>query len=784
MAQRLEDKPVARSLVATTPEELLGYADLTQLPESTGVEKLVLKKGNLFAVTGRLGDIQPPGARDMGAYFEDTRFLSSLKLTIAGGPPVCLSTQETSEYTTQVDLTVTSLEFGGVFADPVNFLHLRREQLVDEQFVERLTFTNFLVHDVDYWVEYEFGVDFADQFEVRGARRRARGTLMRPRVDKDRVVFCYQGRDGMLYRSEVRFGRPPAELSAGRARFNFHLGPNETDGVELYVVPSVHPLNSAGKSVREQADQARKSGGAQLALAAEEPEAGWTYPGSEHQEQQPQQRRFEERLARARSEFARYAANSTSFKSNDEVFDRTLQQAVSDLKALQIQWDGRKVISAGIPWYASPFGRDALITGYQSLLVNPELARDALLFLAAHQGKRIDPFREEEPGKILHEIRRGELARSGEVPHTPYYGSVDATPLFLILLGEYLQWTDDRATGEQLLPAAEAALRWIDEYGDKDGDGFVEYQRVTEKGLANQGWKDSFNGVPHLDGSLAKAPIALIEVQAYCIDARRRMARLYRNLGRRDEAARLASAAQKMARRVDEAFWVEKTGSYALALDGDKRQVQTVTSNQGHLLFCRAVSDERARRVARSLMSPDSFSGWGIRTLARGQTPYNPLSYHNGTVWPHDNSMIAMGFSHYGLQKQATQVLSALYDTARHFRHHRLPELFCGMGRGEQDLPVSYPVSCSPQAWASGAFFLMLRACLGLYPDAPHKSLRIVNPQLPPWMRELTLHRLAVGTSRVTVHFTRTGEGCFAAITATEGPQLSVRIDIGGRPEE
>jgi glycogen debranching enzyme len=522
-----------RSLIPAAPEELLGYSDLTALPESTSVEKLVLKRGNLFAVTSRLGDIQPPGARDQGAYFEDTRFLSRLKLTMAGGPAVCLSTHSSSEYTSQIDLTVTSLDFGGHFAEPVNFLHIRREQLIDEQFVERLTFTNFLVRDVEYWIEWEFACDFADQFEVRSARRRSRGTLFAPRAEKDRVVWTYQGRDGALYRSEIKLSRPPDELTGTRARFTFRLGPNETSGVELSAVPSVHPLRNAGRTVREQADANRVAHADGHALATAEPESGWIYPGSDHPMAPPKRRRFEGRFSQARADFAAFAASSTRFRSADEVFDRALQQAISDLKALTISWDGRSVLGAGIPWYASPFGRDALITGFQALLVNPDLARDALLFLAAHQGQRVDPFREEEPGKILHEIRRGELARAGEVPHTPYYGSVDSTPLFLILLGEYLQWTDDRATGELLLPAAEAALRWIDESGDKDGDGFVEYQRLTERGLENQGWKDSRDGVPHLDGSPARPPIALVEVQGYCIDARRRMARLYRQLGRR-----------------------------------------------------------------------------------------------------------------------------------------------------------------------------------------------------------------------------------------------------------
>jgi glycogen debranching enzyme len=773
-----------RTLVIAKAAELLGYEDLGALPESTGTQKLVLKRGNLFAVASRLGDIWPAGARDQGAYFEDTRFLSKLKLTVAGGPPVVLSTQTRPEYISQVDLTVTSSHFGGVFQDPVNFLHLRREQLIDEHFVERLTLTNYLVRDIDYWVEYEFASDFADQFEVRGAKRRARGTYFQPLVREDGVVFCYQGRDAVLYRAEVFFPtRTPDRIEGGKARFAFHLGPNETASLELHALPSMHAVRS-GTSVREAADAARQSGFQPPPPATEEPEAGWLFPGSHPSSQPPAPRRFEERLVRARADYRQWADASTGMKSNEETLDWALSQAVADLKALSIFWEGRRVISAGVPWYASPFGRDALIAGFQALLVNPDVAREALLFLAAHQGKKVDDFREEEPGKILHEIRRGELARTGEVPHTPYYGSVDSTPLFLILFTEYLAWTNDRATGEQLLPAAEAALRWIDEYGDKDGDGLVEYQRKTERGLRNQGWKDSWDGVPHLDGTPAEPPIALVEVQGYCIDARRRMARLYRHLGRREDAARCMVAAQRLVRRVDEAFWMEKQGTYAIALDAGKRQVQSVSSNPGHLLFSRAIPAPRANRVARALLSADSFSGFGIRTLAKGQRAYNPLSYHDGTVWPHDNSLIAMGFSNYGLQKLAAQVLSGAYDACRQFRLYRLPELFCGMARAEGDLVVSYPVSCSPQAWASGALFLMIRACLGLYPDAQRKTLKIVNPHLPAPIRRLRLERLRIGNTRVTVEFTCEGDSCFAAVREMEGEPLSIRIEVGAHRED
>jgi glycogen debranching enzyme len=536
--------------------------------------------------------------------------------------------------------------------------------------------------------------------------------------------------------------------------------------------------------VREAADAARRPGFVPPPPAAAEPDTGWRYPGADVEEHPPVPRRFEERLARARAEYAAWAAESTSFESSAPGFDRALFQAVADLKALTIFWDKKPVISAGVPWYASPFGRDALITGFQSLLVNPRIARDALFFLAAHQGKRVDDFREEEPGKILHEIRRGELARAGEVPHTPYYGSVDATPLFLVLFAEYLQWTNDAAAGAALLPAAEAALAWIDTYGDKDGDGFVEYQRKTDRGLENQGWKDSHDGVPHLDGTPARPPIALVEVQGYCVDARRRMARLYRHLGRAEDARRCTAKALQLARRIDEAFWDEERSGYALALDGAKKQVRSTASNMGHLLWSRAVPQARAARVARKLLSPEGFNGWGIRTLSHGQKAYNPLSYHDGTVWPHDNSLVAMGLAHYGLKRHALQVLTGAYDAARHFRHARLPELFCGMSKGEGDLPVSYPVACSPQAWASGAFFLMVRACLGLYPDAPRKSLRIVNPRLPEWMSELTLRRLRIGDSRVSLRFTRTGDGCFAAVTETQGDPLSIRIEVGPPPSD
>jgi glycogen debranching enzyme len=718
--------------------ELLGYEDPSQAPESTGVEKLTLKKGDLFAVTNRLGDISPAGARDLGFFREDTRFLSHLKLGVQGGPAVCLSTQTSTDYVTQIDLTVTGKGFGGVLlGDPVHFLHLRREQIVDGEFTDRYVLTNFVVHPIDFWLELEFGADFADVFEIRGWRRRERGTYLAPEVHGDGVTFRYRGRDGRVYRTEIRFHGRPAHLDAGRARFEFHLAPNESATVETRVFPA--------------------------------------FDG----ERRPAPVPFEDQAARSRAEYRAWAESCTRIETDSESFDAALAQGVADLRALGSTRGGAPVLAAGIPWYTCPFGRDTLLTAYEALPLNPAIAREALAYFAANQGTKVDPTRDEEPGKIFHELRTGEMARAGEVPHTPYYGSVDATPLWVVLLSEYFLWTGDRDTVRGLLPHAERAVEWIDRYGDLDGDGLVEYARKTEKGLQNQGWKDSHDGVIFADGTVAVGPIALVEVQGYVCDAKRRLAGLYKRLTGGERAGELYRQAKEMAKRIEERFWMPEKGYFAEALDGQKRQVDSITSNPGHLLWSRAVSDERARAVGEVLLSPRMFSGWGVRTLASQQLSYNPLSYHNGTVWPHDNAFCAMGLSTYGMEAGAAKILDALYHASLHFRHHRLPELFCGLGRRQGDFPVHYPVACSPQAWASATFFLLLRACLGLFPDAPRRTLYVRNPHLPPWLNEVHLRRLAVGDSRVDLHFTRTQDAVFTTVGRMEGGPLRVRIGLG-----
>ncbi|HUR37198.1 MAG TPA: amylo-alpha-1,6-glucosidase, partial [Terriglobales bacterium] len=418
----------------------------------------------------------------------------------------------------------------------------------------------------------------------------------------------------------------------------------------------------------------------------------------------------------------------------------------------------------------------SIIAAYQSLLLNPKLAADTLRVLARYQGTKVDDWRDEEPGKILHEHRVGEMTSAGEMPFSPYYGSVDATPLFLVLASEYYNWTADEPLIRDILPAIYKALHWIDRYGDPDKDTFVEYQRRSPRGLANQGWKDSWDANLHRDGTVAETPIALVEVQGYVYDAKYRMSRLLREMGDTEIAYRLKREALELAKKIDKDFWVPANGFYAMALDNKKKRLEVIASNPGHLLFSNVLRKDRARLVANRLMQPDMHSGWGWRTMSNQEKVYNPLSYHRGSVWPHDNSLIAHGMAMYGFSRPALHTLTTLFQTAVTFRNNRLPELFCGLQRQEADVPVHYPVSCSPQAWASGAFFLLLTSVLGIRPDAPNKELNIINPLLPDWLNSLEIRNLRIGRSRVGLDFIRRGERTYCNVVDVEGEQLLVNV--------
>ena len=718
--------------------EAVGYPAIPCDRETPVSDALTLKHDRLFLLIDQHGNVAPAGNCSLGLFDEDTRILSHYELQAAGSPPAKLSTQVIQPYYSQIDLTVTDHEFGGNSWDPKHAIYLRRELLLEDALVERLTLTNFLIRPIDYWVHLFIGCDFADIFEVRGWKREQRGDFLAPIVEPAAIHFGYRGRDGRVVGSAIRFRDSPDTIDARGARWAFRLMPGSPVELE-WTIGSAAPRGRSRVGADGALDQCRP---------------------------------------RLTSAYDAWRLECSRWTSGVETFDATITRAVDDLRSLYIGADGDAVISAGIPWYSTVFGRDSVITSLETLSVNPRIALDTLRYLARHQGTKENAYTEEQPGKIMHELRRGEMARSGEIPHVPYYGTIDATPLWLVLLHETWRWTGDDSLVRELLPNARRALEWIDRYGDIDGDGLVEYARTSERGLVNQGWKDSGDGVPFPDGRLPVPPIALVEVQGYVYDAKLRAAAMFAQLGEHDTAQRLASEAEQLRRRVLDAFWLDELGTFALALDGEKRAVPTVTSNAGHLLWSRLPDPARARRVVETLLAPDMFCGWGIRTLSARHPVFNPMSYHNGSVWPHDNALVVMGLSHYGLGPNALPVVVAAQDAAAGASLNRLPELYCGMERAGAPRPVQYPVSCSPQAWASGALFMMLQAVLGILPDAPGGAVHIRNPVLPTQLGELTITNLRVGTSRVSLHFERHASRTLVNVLAVESSAEPLRVQI------
>jgi glycogen debranching enzyme len=450
-----------------------------------------------------------------------------------------------------------------------------------------------------------------------------------------------------------------------------------------------------------------------------------------------------------------WKAGCTSIETDNQFFDGLVSASVRDLHALVTPVAGGRLLAGGIPWYVAPFGRDSLLSAYQALMLRSSLARETLLVLAALQADAEEPWRDAEPGKILHELRSGELARLGLIPHTPYYGTIDATPLFVMLAASYFRWTADEETLDALLPSLDRALQWIDRYGDCDGDGFVEYQRRSGAGLANQGWKDSEDAIVHADGSLAEGPIALVEVQGYVYRAKQEIAIAYEALGHGDRARELRAQASALKKAFNDAFWNAEEGTFALALDGRKRQVASVTSNPGHCLYCAIVDPEKAQPLAERLMAPDMFCGWGVRTLSSDSPAYNPMSYHNGSVWPHDNSIVAAGLKRYGFAEHTERIATAVYEIAAHARDSRLSELYCGFDRSSGAGVVEYPVACMPQAWAAAAPFMLLQAVLGVNAHAAKRTLSVIQPKLPDWLKRVTVRGLRVGEASVSLAFTQ-----------------------------
>jgi glycogen debranching enzyme len=477
--------------------------------------------------------------------------------------------------------------------------------------------------------------------------------------------------------------------------------------------------------------------------------------------------------------YAEWAAESTHVATDHELFNLTLARSLNDLRLLMNDGpsEGETYVAAGVPWFSALFGRDSIITALESLAFHPQLAAETLQVLADRQATELDPEHDAEPGKILHELRFGEMARSRELPFTPYYGSVDSTPLWLILLGATFDWTGDRDLVNRLWPNALAALEWIDRYGDRDGDGFVEYGRRAQRGLYNQGWKDSADAVRYSDGREAVPPIALAEVQGYVFEAKHRMAALATMRDEHELAHRLRTDAEALRERFEAAFWMPDAGYYAMALDSDKGQATAIASNPGHCLWSGIVSRERARQVADRLLEPSLFSGWGVRSLASGQPGYNPIGYHTGSVWPHDTAIVASGLKRYGFHDDANLLTGSVFEAAQRFPDYRLPELFCGFPRETSPMPVPYPVACSPQAWAAGASFLVLQTMLGIRAHADRRELELQRPHLPNWLAKVTITNLRVGDAAVDLLFHRWRGTTSAELLRKDG-DISVTIRL------
>jgi glycogen debranching enzyme len=690
----------------------------------------ILKHGDTFAVFDHNGDALSGFGSAEGIYHQDTRHLSHFYLSVGGARPMLLSaTLRDDNATLTCDLSNPDIfDADGQRILDHDVIHMRRSRFLwNAACFERLAIKNFDDVPRSIRVELSFGADFADLFEVRGAHRSQRGTLHPGELRGDGVTLAYTGLDERRRETVLRFEPEPDMLTHDRAVFDIELPPRKTQVLFIEIRCSSERSN-------------------------------W-----------PPRRAFSTALRDARRALRVSTSRAASIATSNETFNEAARRSISDLYMLTTDTDCGPYPYAGIPWFSTVFGRDALITALETLWLDPTIACGVLSYLAANQAKVADPLADAEPGKILHEVRRGEMAELGEVPFRRYYGSIDSTPLFVMLAGAYLDRTGDLETIRRLWPNIEAALGWIVVDGDRDGDGFVEYGRRNAEGLINQGWKDSHDSVFHADGTLAQAPIALAEVQAYAYGAWQAGANIAAQLGHDESAAIFRTRAETLRRLFDERFFDAALGTYVLALDGDKKPCRVRASNAGHALFTGIAYPERAASVVATLMAGSSFSGWGVRTVASTEARHNPMSYHNGSVWPHDNALIAAGFARYGFRQETAKIFEGLFAASAYIDLRRLPELFCGFTRQRSQGPTFYPVACSPQAWAAAAPLSLLQSCLGLGFEPAANRITFECPILPDFLGEVVVRGLSLDSSVVNVSLRRAGPGVVVNVLSRQG---------------
>ena len=695
----------------------------------------VLKSGDTFLVANRFGDIEDLGISQFGLFHVEARHLSRFTMRVNQQQPLLLGStvREDNAFltvdVTNVDTPASAHSKTNTNGDlPRGTVHLFRSQFLTQACrYEHIRVLNYGISLVHLTLSFQFDADFADIFEVRGTKRERHGERLADHLDGDAAILSYKGLDEVFRRTRVEFSPRPASLTSREASFSISLEPKQETSVYCTVIcqrnattNSVPPFQTAFRTVQRDFD-------------------------------------------RPHSDEARITTSGESFNS-------WLARSSADLRMLIEGNPEGPYPYAGVPWFSTVFGRDGIITALECLWTSPRIAESVLKYLAETQATEEIPEQDAEPGKILHEMRRGEMAATKEVPFARYYGSVDSTPLFVMLAGAYYQRTANLALIREIWPNIKNALRWMETYGDRDKDGFVEYEQRASKGLSQQGWKDSQDSIFHADGRLADPPIALCEVQGYAYAAQRSGSLLAGALREPELAAKLDAAAEKLKARFDEAFWCEEIGSYALALDGQKKQCRVRASNAGHALFCSIASKQHAESAANSLMNEHSFCGWGVRTVAACESRYNPMSYHNGSVWPHDNAIIGLGFSNYGLQQHVAKIIDGLHEASRHVELHRLPELFCGFHRRpETNGPTLYPVACAPQAWAAGSVFMLVQACLGLSIRAPERQLCFTRPSLPSNLNEVRVQNLKIADATVDFSVHRAGSGAKVEILRKSG---------------
>jgi glycogen debranching enzyme len=709
------------------PTETKYYIQATSAPSTE--RALVLKQNETFGVFDYYGDIDASQRAEEGIYHRGTRFLSCLRLRLLESRALLLSsTVRRDNVLLAVDLTNPDIYSNGILLLPHGTVHIERSQFLwHDAFYMGLRVLNFALTPVEISFTLDFGADYADIFEVRGQTREHRGVLREPRLrNRSReVVLEYEGLDETVRRTVLRSSPVAQVMLPSALHFSLHLPPQEERVVEFnFGFELNNQISTPTDYVHGLASASAGDGLDKI------PEL---------------------------------------INSSNEQFDTWMERSRADLNTLLTAGPHGVYPYAGVPWFSTPFGRDGIITALECLWIAPAIARGVLTYLAATQATDLSAEREAEPGKILHEAREGEMAARGEIPFGRYYGGVDSTPLFLMLAGAYYRRTADLAYLESIWPNIELASHWMDQYGDSDEDGFIEYHHQSPKGVMNQGWKDSQESIFHADGSVAAGPIALCEVQGYAYSARLSVAEISEALGRQNTAQRNRAQAQKLKENFDHAFWCESIGSYALALDGGKRQCAVRASNAGHSLFSGIAGEAHASAVAELLASDSFFSGWGIRTVGDAEVRYNPMSYHNGSVWPHDNALIAAGFARYGHTQLAAKIMSVFFEASALLDLNRLPELFCGFPRLAGKSPTLYPVACSPQACSAGAAFLLLQSSIGLSIDATQNRILLTHPVLPDFLEQVRVRNIVVGNAAVDLMLFRSGQTVAVTVERRSG---------------